>query len=268
VGQAEAAVLEPTPSFPKTFRCGTGGRPAERSVTVQRPACVLGRAVLGRDLTVFRSGGPVGPIGRRLGRPFAVSLGPQTTNSTKVVRRSCVRTLQFPVIYEIGPPGRTPLWGAGASGPGGARALPRVRSVQPSTAATSLSPKCGPAATMFRGLQVKPALATTPAGNGTSKTSTADKSLSASTADRSAGRRTARTVRRTPDRPTTHPPEPTPRAACATPPVKKNFPQRRLIAYRAQHEWSRSLLVQGVGTILPCQRHIHRPTRLDFFRSK
>jgi hypothetical protein len=37
VGQAEAAVLEPTPSFPKTFRCGTGGRPAERSASDSSP---------------------------------------------------------------------------------------------------------------------------------------------------------------------------------------------------------------------------------------
>ena len=32
MAQAEDAVLEPTPSFRKTFRCGTGGRPAERWV--------------------------------------------------------------------------------------------------------------------------------------------------------------------------------------------------------------------------------------------
>ena len=46
------------------------------------------------------------------------------------------------------------------------------------------------------------------------------------------------------------------------------FPQRRLISYGAQHEWSQALLVQGFETILPCQSHIQRPARLDFFRAE
>ncbi len=46
------------------------------------------------------------------------------------------------------------------------------------------------------------------------------------------------------------------------------FPQRRLITYGTKHEWSQSLLAQGFGTILPCQRHFQRSTRLDYFRSK
>ena len=49
---------------------------------------------------------------------------------------------------------------------------------------------------------------------------------------------------------------------------ENRFPQRGLITYGTEHEWSQSLLAQGVGTILPCQRHFQLSTRLDYFRSK
>jgi hypothetical protein len=83
----------------------------------------------------------------------------------------------------------------------------------------------------------------------------------ASTADRSAGRRTPRTERRTLDRPTSHPPEATHRAAGATPPAR-SLPTTSADRLPYETEWSRSLLAQGFETILPCQRLLQPSTGL------
>ena len=53
----------------------------------------LGVRDFGRDMTMLRRGGPVGRIGRPFGRASQFP-SPQTTNSGKVLRGSCVRTLQ------------------------------------------------------------------------------------------------------------------------------------------------------------------------------
>ena len=83
-----------------------------------------------------------------------------------------------------------------------------------------------------------------PAGTGTSKTSTADRSPPGSTDDRSEHRSTRRTARRTPDHPAAHPPDPTRQAAPTTPTAG---PHPTTSAGHLQYEtrWPQSLPQQG-----------------------
>jgi transposase-like protein len=49
---------------------------------------------------------------------------------------------------------------------------------------------------------------------------------------------------------------------------QQRFPQRRLIAYRSQHRWLRSVVPVRVGAIEPHSRPQREPSHQDFFRAK